>query len=102
MQCCADRHDYASRRTADQPAMTTSDPIEQTNTSLAEMLAAEGIAVEPGQVEQLDRYRQLLWSWNEKINLTRHTTLEKFVTRDVIDSWQLSKLLELGERVLDV
>jgi 16S rRNA (guanine527-N7)-methyltransferase len=102
MQRYADRHDYAFRWTADQPAMTTSDSIEETNTSLAEMLATEGIVVEPGQVEQLDRYRQLLWSWNEKINLTRHTTLEKFVTRDVIDSWQLAKLLEPGERVLDV
>ena len=33
--------------------MTTSDPIEETNASLAEMLAAEGIALEPSQVEQL-------------------------------------------------
>ena len=54
------------------------------------------------QVEQLDRYRRLLWSWNERMNLTRHTTLEKFVGRDVVDSYQLSKLLERGERVLDV
>jgi 16S rRNA (guanine527-N7)-methyltransferase len=102
MQCHVNRHDYAFLGTANQPAMTTSDSIEETNTSLAAMLCTEGIEVDAGQVEQLDRYRQLLWSWNEKINLTRHTTLEKFVTRDVIDSWQLAKLLEQGERVLDV
>jgi len=36
------------------------------------------------------------------MNLTRHTTLEKFVTRDVVDSLQLAQLLERGERVLDV
>lgn len=102
MQCYTNRHDYAFLGTTDQPAMTTSDPIEETNTSLAELLSAEGITANAGQVEQLDHYRQLLWSWNEKINLTRHTTLEKFVTRDVIDSWQLAKLLEQGERVLDV
>ena len=36
------------------------------------------------------------------MNLTRHTTLEKFVGRDVVDSYQLGKLLEQGERVLDV
>ena len=36
------------------------------------------------------------------MNLTRHTTLEKFVDRDVFDSHQLSQLLERGERVLDV
>jgi 16S rRNA (guanine527-N7)-methyltransferase len=70
--------------------------------ALSEMLAAEGIPVEPAQVERLDHYRRLLWSWNEKINLTRHTTLEKFVTRDVVDSFQLAQLLEKGERVLDV
>jgi 16S rRNA (guanine527-N7)-methyltransferase len=77
----------------------TNDPI---NESLPAMLAAEGISLEAAQIELLDRYRALLWSWNEKINLTRHTTLEKFVSRDVIDSWQLAKLLEPGERVLDV
>ncbi len=36
------------------------------------------------------------------MNLTRHTTLEKFVGRDVVDSHELGKLLEQGERVLDV
>ena len=36
------------------------------------------------------------------MNLTRHTTLEKFVGRDVVDSYELSQLLEHGERVLDV
>jgi len=44
----------------------------------------------------------LLWQWNERMNLTRHTTLEKFVTRDVVDSLQLAELLDKGERVLDV
>jgi 16S rRNA (guanine527-N7)-methyltransferase len=71
-------------------------------TALAEALAAVGIALEPAQIEQLDHYRRLLWSWNEKMNLTRHTTLEKFVARDVVDSYQLALLLEPGERVLDV
>jgi 16S rRNA (guanine527-N7)-methyltransferase len=36
------------------------------------------------------------------MNLTRHTTLEKFVGRDILDSHELGKLLEQGERVLDV
>ncbi|MEX0585876.1 MAG: 16S rRNA (guanine(527)-N(7))-methyltransferase RsmG [Pirellulales bacterium] len=66
------------------------------------MLAADGIDVTPEQVEQLDLYRRLAWSWNERMNLTRHTTLEKFVTRDVIDSRELAALLDRGERVLDV
>jgi 16S rRNA (guanine527-N7)-methyltransferase len=70
--------------------------------ALAELLAGIGIELSPQQVEQLDLYRRLLWSWNERMNLTRHTTLDKFVSRDVVDSFQLSLLLERGERVLDV
>jgi 16S rRNA (guanine527-N7)-methyltransferase len=65
-------------------------------------LAAQQIAATPEQVELLDRYRRLLWTWNERMNLTRHTTLEKFVGRDIVDSHELGKLLEQGERVLDV
>jgi 16S rRNA (guanine527-N7)-methyltransferase len=84
------------------PAGNPDDSPDSSYGSLAEALAAEGIALEAAQVELLDRYRQLLWSWNERINLTRHTTFEKFVTRDVVDSLQLAVLLERGARVLDV
>jgi 16S rRNA (guanine527-N7)-methyltransferase len=54
------------------------------------------------QTELLNRYRAALWRWNEQINLTRHTTLGKFVDRDVLDSWELVKLIPRGRRVLDV
>ncbi len=70
--------------------------------SLAETLSSVGIAVTTEQLAQLDEYRRLLWEWNEKINLTRHTTIQKFVCRDVFDTFQLATLLERGERVLDV
>ena len=69
---------------------------------LGAALAAHQIAATAEQVELLDRYRRQLWSWNERMNLTRHTTLEKFVSRDVVDSYELSKLLEQRARVLDV
>ena len=71
-------------------------------TNLPDALREVGIGLADGQVELLDRYRALLWDWNEKLNLTRHTTLEKFVTRDVVDSWELAKLLSQRERVLDI
>lgn len=71
-------------------------------TTLAEALSAEGIHLPSEQVARLDQYRKLLWSWNEKMNLTRHTTLEKFVSRDVVDSLRLAELLDRGARVLDV
>jgi 16S rRNA (guanine527-N7)-methyltransferase len=82
----------------DLPA-ANADPNSQ---SLSELLAAIGLELTADQVEQLDHYRHLLWSWNERLNLTRHTTLEKFVYRDVFDTQQFSLLLERGQRVLDV
>jgi 16S rRNA (guanine527-N7)-methyltransferase len=78
------------------------DHIPSQVAELKEQLAAQQITAADDQIEQLDLYRRLLWSWNERMNLTRHTTMEKFVGRDVVDSYELSKLLERGERVLDV
>lgn len=75
---------------------------ESDSAALGEMLATHGIEATDEQVTLLDQYRRLLWSWNERLNLTRHTTLEKFVVRDVVDSYQLSLLLKRRERVLDV
>jgi 16S rRNA (guanine527-N7)-methyltransferase len=95
--------DYQRLAGREQPIVTTTDDeTKPEEPALAEMLATEGLALEPAQIELLDRYRRLLWQWNEKMNLTRHTTIEKFVTRDVVDSLQLAQLLEQGERVLDV
>lgn len=71
-------------------------------TDLAAALANHSIELDPAQVELLDRYREALWRWNESLNLTRHTTLEKFVGRDVVDSLELAKHLPRGARVLDM
>src|SRR5688572_10484878 len=69
---------------------------------LAATLAAYNIELLPEQIELLDRYRIALWRWNEQLNLTRHTTLDKFVGRDVVDSLELAKLIPQNRRVLDV
>jgi 16S rRNA (guanine527-N7)-methyltransferase len=53
------------------------------------------------QVERIERYCLLLWDWNQKFNLTRHTTFDLFVTRDLCDTLHLSELLPPGSRVLD-
>ncbi len=50
----------------------------------------------------LERYCRLLWDWNEKLNLTRHTDFDKFVSRDLLDSLELNRLLAPHEEVLDV
>jgi 16S rRNA (guanine527-N7)-methyltransferase len=53
-------------------------------------------------VDQLDRYCGLVWDWNERLNLTRHTDYDKFVSRDLLDTVQIAKFLEPDEEVLDV
>ena len=70
--------------------------------SLASALSAQELEIPQSQIEQLDAYCRLLWDWNAKINLTRHTDYEKFVARDVIDSMQLANVLRAGEEILDV
>ena len=72
------------------------------HSELARALEQQGIDMPAEQLAQLDRYRQVLWDWNEHLNLTRHTTVEKFVQRDVVDSLALEPFLEPGQRVLDV
>lgn len=70
--------------------------------SLDDALAREGMTLEPGQRDLLERYCRLLWEWNEKINLTRHTDFGRFVSRDLVDSRVIAERLAADERVLDV
>ncbi len=73
---------------------------------LAGTIAAEcdrlGIVVPASAVPRLAAYAASLWSWNERLNLTRHTDVEKFVSRDVGDAFAIAAHLAPGERVLDV
>ena len=70
--------------------------------TLADSLEQHRITLPKVQVRKLDEYCQLLWDWNERVNLTRHTNYEKFVARDVVDSLALAEILRIGERILDV
>ena len=79
------------------------DPIPVSGSpALTEVLAKYEISLPGGQVEMLDRYCRALWEWNAKLNLTRHDSYEKFVTRDLVDSIRLASHLQKGEHVLDV
>jgi 16S rRNA (guanine527-N7)-methyltransferase len=73
---------------------------------LARAIAAEcdrlGIEAPPDSMHRLAAYAASLWSWNEKLNLTRHTDVEKFVSRDVGDAAAIAPHLARSERVLDV
>ena len=55
------------------------------NQQLESVLRSHQIDVPSDQIELMHRYCHALWEWNRKLNLTRHTDYEKFVTRDVID-----------------
>ena len=70
--------------------------------SLAAALVRYGVALPAPQVVLLEQYCRRLWDWNAKLNLTRHTDYDKFVSRDLVDSLQISRLLESGRSVLDV
>ncbi|MGA2797497.1 MAG: 16S rRNA (guanine(527)-N(7))-methyltransferase RsmG [Thermoguttaceae bacterium] len=69
---------------------------------LADVTVRHQIELPDEQIALLERYCELLWQWNEKINLTRHTDYEKFVARDLVDSLAFAEFLKPGERVLDV
>lgn len=60
------------------------------------------LSVPEESLQQLCRYSELLWDWNAKINLTRHTDIESFVSRDLLDTLQLSQHIPKGVKVLDV
>ncbi len=83
-----------------EPETFVHDP--QSALRLGEVLKNHGITLSPGKVNRLAKYCELLWFWNGKINLTRHTDFEKFVSRDVVDSLALAEFLLEGERILDV
>ncbi len=78
--------------------MSTADSPQ----SLQAALDEQGLRLPADQVDRLERYCRLLWEWNRRLNLTRHTDYRKFVTRDLIDSLAFGEFLSLEERVLDV
>ena len=87
----------------DEPQNAASDGGSAAPTdTLVAALARHGIELPDEQIGALDRYCQRLWDWNTRLNLTRHTDYDKFVSRDVVDSQWLERFLESGERVLDV
>ena len=70
--------------------------------TLTAALGRHEIVLPEPQVARLEQYCGVLWEWNDKLNLTRHTDYEKFVVRDLVDSLAFSRFLEKGEKVLDV
>jgi 16S rRNA (guanine527-N7)-methyltransferase len=70
--------------------------------NLTTAMARYRIELPEPQVNLLEQYCRLLWEWNAKLNLTRHTDYEKFVARDLVDSLAFAEFLGPGEKILDV
>jgi 16S rRNA (guanine527-N7)-methyltransferase len=75
---------------------------ESLGRSIAEECDRLGLSVPPQAVAGLAAYAASLWAWNERLNLTRHTDVEKFVSRDVADAVAIAPHLAAGEHILDV
>lgn len=67
-----------------------------------DVLKAHSMEIDEQIANGLQNYAQAMWKWNERLNLTRHTSWELFVGRDLRDCLQLAPLLEEGEEVLDL
>jgi 16S rRNA (guanine527-N7)-methyltransferase len=81
-------------------------PDQSSADALAAAIAAEagrlGLGLPADSAAPLARYAASLWTWNERLNLTRHTDVERFVSRDLGDAAAITEHLARGERVLDV
>lgn len=83
--------------------MTEQEPeIIEDSKSLEEAIARMELEIPAEQTALLDAYCKHLWEWNEKINLTRHTTYDLFVRRDLLDTVHLAQQLAQNEDVLDI
>jgi 16S rRNA (guanine527-N7)-methyltransferase len=79
-------------------AHSPEDDLQQLQTTLS----AHGISVPEDQAAKLAQYCRLLWDWNSRLNLTRHTDWEMFVTRDLLDTIELAKHIPQDARIMDV
>jgi 16S rRNA (guanine527-N7)-methyltransferase len=82
-----------------QPFQGTLSELDNRLRSAASLLELD---VPEASWKPISLYCQELWSWNEKINLTRHLSPEAFVNRDLLDSFHVAKLIEPKEEILDV
>ncbi len=83
------------------PAANTSASPEDVQ-QLLRAIAAHQLSITDEQAARLAHYCRLLWDWNSRLNLTRHTDWDLFVTRDLIDTIELSQRVPKDSTVLDV
>jgi 16S rRNA (guanine527-N7)-methyltransferase len=72
------------------------------NDSFEAALERYGMQFDEPLHSALRQYAEVMWRFNEQINLTRHTTWDLFVGRDLRDCLQLAHLIQPDEIVLDL
>ena len=80
--------------------------ISHENSSFYNMLLKEsnniGIKLNNEQILKFEKYKKLLVSWNEKINLTAITDDEGIVLKHFIDCLEIVKYIDEGKKIIDV
>ncbi|MCH2178056.1 MAG: 16S rRNA (guanine(527)-N(7))-methyltransferase RsmG [Mariniblastus sp.] len=77
--------------------------MEDLKAAIAQFHLTDAIELsDDARLKKVRQYCILLWIKNEQMNLTRHTTWEQFVSRDLVDTLQLASLLPTDSQVLDV
>ncbi len=61
-----------------------------------------GLDLPDKAIPEIAAYAKILWVWNDRLNLTRHTEVQQFVQRDVTDTAAICPHIKINERVLDV
>jgi 16S rRNA (guanine527-N7)-methyltransferase len=89
------------------PSEPSATPYQGSEKQLVQELQSSAQSIGIGTVPQeawlpLARYCLLVWDWNTKINLTRHTQPDLFVKRDLLDSVMLAQQLQPNEEILDI
>ena len=92
---------FISLQDIEQTGVIESTP-EDDLMQLQAAMQAHGVSVPDDQAAKLAKYCRLLWDWNTRLNLTRHTDWDLFVTRDLLDTMELSKHIPENSRVMDV
>ncbi len=77
-------------------------PTEEAIAELTAEIKKCHLNIDDAYVSQLCDYCRVLWKWNAKINLTRHTSTEAFAGRDLLDTTRLRELIPEHSSVLDV
>lgn len=87
-----------TENTEEFPVPASPDPEDTFEAALARY----GMELDEPLAHSLKTYAETMWRYNEQLNLTRHTTWDLFVGRDLRDCLQLAHLVQPDEEILDL